>query len=1222
MMPTPLVLRLLLVVSGVLCALPADAQDGAAVADSLSREAATAYGANTAEEVTRALELWSRAEALHLAAGDAAKAAMAAHDIGQAHLQLGRPDSALIHLRRALEVHRATKNRSEEGFTLFNIGRAQRALGAYGAALDNLAESLALYREIGDRESQGVILNEIGASHRGAGDVVRALEAYDGALEIFRSMEKTQRAAATLRAIGQIQRERGAPSAALATLRESLELYRGLGDRGSEAYLLNEIGEALQKRGPVQRDSAQHYFQQALVLHEEVGQQHGAGLALHNFARTIPGLSEPDRALRIYQIVVDLFRDLGDPRSQATALRDMARLHSMNGKREAAAERYREALEASVAAGDLEGQVAALKGVGLSVPREERPPYFDRAIAIQRQIEDPSGLADLLYTVGLEQYAGADFNGSLRTLAEALAITRRLGNREREADILHGMGTARRLAGDYDGAIARFEEESAVRREAVAGRPRPPEPSWLIIGSTAASDSTLLIQHKMLEDVRRAGNQRQIAGLLPAIGSTHLSRGQLDSASVYFSRSAEIYERLGDAEGLRMILGATAAVQARLGRHETALETYRRVRSLARETGSLESEAVALHNIGIAFGNLELSDSSLHYLRLSLDTRLRHDKAQGYFLTPPPGSTLQAIGVLHERMARPDSAFVHYNRALAVRYEERDSVGLASSLATLGAFHRTSRPDSALSLYQHALDIYRAQVERGSEGEMLRAIGSVHHRQRGDLRTAVTYYDSAAVIAAELAGHAGGDANRLSFSEQAVALFDAWVLAWLGRPGGIGEGDAAYAALAAGERGRAQALLELMRRSGGRNPAAPGGPTPAGADLIAEGRQLAGVVARSGVPALSYIATTDTLIAFLLLPDGRTEVVRTAVPQDTLAALVARLRAGLGVDSAAVRAAGGLRDTPLLEARTRGFEVEAGGAGGLAEAGARLTALLLPDQVRRSLPAGGELVVVPGGPLNLLPFAALPLPDDVPVGARYALRYAPSLRILAELEASGGAVGGVRGGRALVVGNPSMPAVASPAGERVTLSPLPGAEAEAAWVAGLLDAGVLSGDDATEAAVRERLPSAGLVHLATHGYAYASESRARDSFIALAPGEREDGLLTVGEVLDGVGRLSAELVVLSACQTGLGDLKQAEGTVGLQRAFLARGARGVLVTLWSVSDEATALLMQRFYTHWLGEGAEPATKAEALRRAQADVAADPRFAHPRYWSAFQLVGAR
>jgi len=79
--------------------------------------------------------------------------------------------------------------------------------------------------------------------------------------------------------------------------------------------------------------------------------------------------------------------------------------------------------------------------------------------------------------------------------------------------------------------------------------------------------------------------------------------------------------------------------------------------------------------------------------------------------------------------------------------------------------------------------------------------------------------------------------------------------------------------------------------------------------------------------------------------------------------------------------------------------------------------------------------------------------------------------------------------------------------------------------------------------------------------------------------------------------------------------------VGLQRAFLGRGARSVLVSLWSVGDAATEALMKRFYTHWLRDPDTP-TKAEALRRAQDDVRKMAGFDHPRFWAGFQLVGAR
>lgn len=148
-----------------------------------------------------------------------------------------------------------------------------------------------------------------------------------------------------------------------------------------------------------------------------------------------------------------------------------------------------------------------------------------------------------------------------------------------------------------------------------------------------------------------------------------------------------------------------------------------------------------------------------------------------------------------------------------------------------------------------------------------------------------------------------------------------------------------------------------------------------------------------------------------------------------------------------------------------------------------------------------------------------------------------------------------------------------------------------------------------------RIRRAPLVHFATHGYAYGTEARSRDSFLAFASGEGRDGLLTVGEVLDLLPSIAADLVILSACQTGLGDRKRAEGIVGLQRAFLAKGARSVLVSLWSVNDETTDLLMRAFYKHWTSG----ISKAESLRRAQEEVSKS--HPDPRHGAAFQLVGA-
>jgi CHAT domain-containing protein len=177
----------------------------------------------------------------------------------------------------------------------------------------------------------------------------------------------------------------------------------------------------------------------------------------------------------------------------------------------------------------------------------------------------------------------------------------------------------------------------------------------------------------------------------------------------------------------------------------------------------------------------------------------------------------------------------------------------------------------------------------------------------------------------------------------------------------------------------------------------------------------------------------------------------------------------------------------------------------------------------------------------------------------------------------------------------------------------------------------LIGATATEAVVRSQLPSARYIHLATHAQVRGGAA-SRESYIALASGSGHDGLLTVAELLeDDSLRFVAELLVLSACQTALGEIREGEGIIGFQRALLTKGVRSMLVSLWNVDDEATRQLMQSFLRHWLGLEQTPAApdKAEALRRAQSELrdgrptsAGAGSFAHPRYWAAFQLVGAR
>jgi CHAT domain-containing protein len=475
-----------------------------------------------------------------------------------------------------------------------------------------------------------------------------------------------------------------------------------------------------------------------------------------------------------------------------------------------------------------------------------------------------------------------------------------------------------------------------------------------------------------------------------------------------------------------------------------------------------------------------------------------------------------------------------------------------------------------------------------------------------ELARAVAYYDSADALQGSVYRSTGRSFEQELMAARSFGLFPLWSMAWLARAAepDVGPTESAMAALAAVERGRSQALLELIRGSRpGRRP---------GGDLVAEGQAHVDAVRRAGVDAaLVYLAVgpytgrSDTLVTWLIRRSGEVRVFRRAYDAHDLAAAVDSLRAALGVNESC--------ENPQPRGRASYQSTLRPLAG-----------LLLPPEALAEMQPGEELLIVADGPLYRVPFAALPTETGEPLGLRYALRYAPSLAALAEagtrprLTDISDRRDALRG--ALVAVNPTMPRV-NICGQTYQLQALPEAETSALAVAAHLGVTALVGPEATETRVRDLAPQAPLIHLATHAYAYEGDGQARESFLALAP-ETEtegagDGRLTLGEIMDQIPSLRAELVTLAACRTGLGSPNRAEGTIGLQRGLLAKGARSVLVSLWVVDAGPTGLLMESFYTDWLEGGL---SKAEALRRAQLRVHSTPGWEHPRHWAAFQLVG--
>ena len=269
-----------------------------------------------------------------------------------------------------------------------------------------------------------------------------------------------------------------------------------------------------------------------------------------------------------------------------------------------------------------------------------------------------------------------------------------------------------------------------------------------------------------------------------------------------------------------------------------------------------------------------------------------------------------------------------------------------------------------------------------------------------------------------------------------------------------------------------------------------------------------------------------------------------------------------------------------------------------------------------------EVIFIPHEEIFSVPFPALIDANEDYLIDKHTISTAPSIQILRQAQRKRQTLGKFTPDLSqewLVVGNPAMPSIWNPVSNQdVTMPSLPFAEDEARNIGDLFSVEPLIGLAASEATIKSMIGNADVVHFATHGlleYGNLADTGIRDfpGAIALAPGNGEDGLLTSSEILN--LRLRANLVVLSACDTGRGDIT-GDGVLGLSRSLIAAGTPSVLVSLWSVPDESTSALMQSFYQHW-GEGM---TKAQALRKAMLETKDIASYSDPSSWAAFTLIG--
>lgn len=587
------------------------------------------------------------------------------------------------------------------------------------------------------------------------------------------------------------------------------------------------------------------------------------------------------------------------------------------------------------------------------------------------------------------------------------------------------------------------------------------------------------------------------------------------------------------------------------------------------------------------------------------------------------------IGAIYRRLERYDEALDYYEQSLAIQQEMGDRPGEGNSLNNIGfLYDRLGQYETALDYYEQSLAIRQAIGDRQGEGGVFNNIGSIHHAL-GQYATALGYYEQALAIFQET-GDRAGEATALSnlgtnfwgsgnAAEAEAYLFRAIEMLEALRARDLDEEqrislvetqldnyqllqkvlvtqDKVTTALEIAERSRARVFLEELTFRLSRPSATP--PTQSLIPNIAQIRQIA---REQDATLVEYsIIGEQELYIWVVQPNGEVTFRSVDLQEQALdvASLVTATRTSMGISRLF---AWGEPETPTTTV----------------DLNAQLQQLhqVLIEPIANLLPTdpNQSVIFIPQNELFLVPFAALQDTDGTYLIDRHTILTAPAIQVLASTQAQQQQVAQANLQDALIVGDPTMPLLSLVPGEApLYLDPLPGAEQEAREIADILGSEPLLASAATKSTVVEQMEQARIIHLATHGL--LNESQGLNGGVVLAAdgtGEFNDGLLTAAEIAQ--MDLNAEMVVLSACNTGQGRIT-GDGVIGLSRSLILAGVPTVVVSLWAVPDDPTGELMVEFYRQL--EVTD--NKAQALRQAMIKIR--EIYSDPVDWAAFTIIG--
>ncbi len=894
-------------------------------------------------------------------------------------------------------------------------------------------------------------------------------------------------------------------------------------------------------------------------------------------------INQVEPALQSWQHALDIYRAIKDRRGEGWALGNLGIAYRNLGNYAKAIEYAQQASAIDRASKDLQGEGQDLGNLGnahLSMGNYTKAvEYYQQALVIAREIKDRQSEGKALGNLGNAYEVLGNYGKAIGYAQQHLVIARKIKDRQSEGRALSNLGNAYEALGSYTKAIEYYRQALVIAREI---KDRQSEGKAL---------GNLGIAYEALGNYAKAIEQQQQALVI----------------------AWEIKDRQSEGAALSNL----SIAYRNLGNYAKAIEYAQQALVIAWKIKDRQSEGAALGNLGNAYKNLGNYAKAIEYAQQSLVIVREIKDRRG------EGLALGSLGVAYEALGNYATAIEYTQQHLVIAREIKDRQSEGKALGNLGlAYKNLSNYTKAIEYYQQTLTIAREIKDRQSEGISLNNIGGAFFKSENLTAAEKTLFEGIAVWESlRQQGVGSNDSHKVSIFEEQARTYRTLqqVLITQNQPN---------AALEIAERGRARALVELLVQRATDSKAEVTDKfnisTGATASNLAQIQQTANA---QNATLVEYSIIYDdfnidskqqpkesALYIWVISPNGQITFRQVDLKplwqqqKLTLAELVENSRKGIGVFDRGDRATLTAKLTPeylrqLREQQSRYLH--------------QLHQLLI-EPIADLLPKdpSDRVIFMPQNALFLVPFAALQDKADQYLIQQHTITLAPAIQVLNLTHQQRQALPPTNAPSILVAGNPIMPQVKIPGNDVPLLLPdLPGAKQEAIAVAKTLNTPALTGNQATKTAIVQQMQTARIIHLATHGLLDDFKGLGVPGAIALAPdgtGQPNDGLLTADEILG--MKLKAELVVLSACNTGRGNIT-GDGVIGLSRSLISAGVPSIIVSLWSIPDAPTAELMTAFYKNRQDPKLD---KAQALR--QAMLTTLKTHPNPRDWAAFTLIG--